>query len=133
MEKEIILKVENVSKSFPGVKALDNVSVDICKGEVFALLGENGAGKSTLINLMSGVYQLDEGRIFFNGKHVDLQSPQEAQKLGISVVHQELNFVPMLSVAENLYINTYGNSKKKLVNWKEVYAFWGTTCGLGFS
>lgn len=122
MENNTILKVENVSKSFPGVKALDGVSMEIRQGEVLALLGENGAGKSTLINVLSGIHVLDEGQLHYMGNPVSLRNPQDAKELKISVVHQELAFVPMLSVAENLYINTYGNPKKRLVNWNEVYA-----------
>lgn len=121
MEDTIIMKVENVSKSFPGVKALDDVSIEIRKGEVLALLGENGAGKSTLINVLSGVYHFDEGQLYFEGHPIALQNPQQAKELGISVVHQELAFVPMLSVAENLYINTYGDTKRRLVDWKEMH------------
>ena len=121
MVNDVILEAENVTKSFPGVKALDRVSLKIHQGEILAILGENGAGKSTLISVLSGIYQLDEGCIYFNGTPVELRNPQDAKALGISVVHQELCFVPMLSVAENLFINSYGDHRKKLVNWKYVY------------
>ena len=103
-----ILKVKNVSKIFPGVKALDSVSLEVKRGEVLALLGENGAGKSTLINVLSGVHKLDEGQLYFEGKPQYLSNPQQAKDIGINVVHQELSYVSMLSVAENLYINNYG-------------------------
>lgn len=121
MESTAILKVEKVTKCFPGVKALNEVSLEIHLGEVLALLGENGAGKSTLINVLSGVYSIDEGKLYYEGKSVILKNPNDAEELGISVVHQELNFVPLLSVAENLYINTYSNTKKRLVKWNDVY------------
>ncbi len=121
VENNVILKVENISKSFPGVKALDGISMDIRRGEVLALLGENGAGKSTLINVLSGVHRPDEGQIYYDGKPIIMHNPQQAKELGINVVHQELAFVPMLSVAENLYINNYGDKNRRLVDWREVY------------
>jgi len=98
------LQVKNISKTFPGVKALDNVSFDIKKGDLHALVGENGAGKSTLIKILSGVYTTDTGSIELNGKLVQVKTPLEAQQLGISVVHQELKLVESLSVKENIFL-----------------------------
>ena len=89
MEQEILLHLEQISKSFPGVKALDHVSIDIKKGEVHALVGENGAGKSTLMNIISGNYKADEGTFFWKGKEVQIESQKSAQDLGISIVYQE--------------------------------------------
>lgn len=121
MNNNVALKVENITKLFPGVKALDNVSLEIRKGEVLALLGENGAGKSTLINILSGVFKPDGGSIYIKDKKIEFEGPAEAKKIGISVVHQELTFVPMLSVAENLYLNNYGKSNTSVVRWKDIY------------
>ena len=123
MATEPILKLEGISKSFPGVKALDDVSFDVRPGEVHVLMGENGAGKSTLIKIVSGVYRNDEGKIHFDGKEVHLQSPIQARNLGISTVYQELTLAPHLSVAENIYM---GRLPKKgggaFVDWKALYA-----------
>jgi ribose transport system ATP-binding protein len=121
LEKKTILKVEHITKRFPGVVALDDVSLSIREGEVLALLGENGAGKSTLIKVLSGIYIPEEGSIVYNGQELHMEDPAEAKALGINVVHQELTFLPLLSVAENLYVNQYSNKKLKTVNWKEIY------------
>ncbi len=99
-----ILSVKNISKSFPGVKALDDVSLDVKRGEIHALLGENGAGKSTFIKIVSGVFRADEGEIFMEDQKVDIKSPADAVEAGISVVHQELNIVPWLDVATNFML-----------------------------
>ena len=102
--REVILEVENVSKSFPGVKALDSVSFDLRKGEVHALVGENGAGKSTLMKILSGVYQADEGTIRYKGKVVTFRDVTQAREAGIGIIYQELNLIPHLSVAANIFI-----------------------------
>jgi ribose transport system ATP-binding protein len=102
--REVILEIENVSKSFPGVKALDNVSFNLRKGEVHALVGENGAGKSTLMKILSGVYQADEGTIRYKGKEVSFRDVTQASKAGIGIIYQELNLIPDLSVAANIFI-----------------------------
>jgi ribose transport system ATP-binding protein len=102
--KEIILQVENISKSFPGVKALDSVSFDLRKGEVHALVGENGAGKSTLMKILSGVYQADDGVIHFKGEVVTFRDVNQAHDAGIGIIYQELNLIPHLSVAANIFI-----------------------------
>ncbi len=104
MSNEQLLLVEGVSKGFPGVQALENVRFDLRAGEVHALVGENGAGKSTLMKVLSGIYKKDSGTIQFNGKHVDVAGPLEAQHLGISIIHQEINLMPDLTVAENIFI-----------------------------
>ena len=98
------LEVKNVSKSFPGVKALVDVSIYIDKGEIISLVGENGAGKSTLINVISGQIQPDVGSVSIDGKEVKLNSPTDAIHLGVGLVPQELNLIPQLSVAENIYL-----------------------------
>ena len=99
---EDILKAENISKSFPGVLAVDNVSFNLPQGQILALIGENGAGKSTLTNILSGVLSPDQGRIILEGKQVSFQSSHDAIREGISMVFQELSLVGNLSVAENI-------------------------------
>jgi ribose transport system ATP-binding protein len=99
-----LLSLEGVSKEFPGVKALDNVRFDLNAGEVHAIVGENGAGKSTLMKILSGIYKKDTGVITYRGEHVNVSSPHEAQSLGISIIHQELNLMPHLTVAQNIFI-----------------------------
>ncbi len=117
---EIILEAHGINKSFPGVKALVNVDITIRKGEVVALLGENGAGKSTLIKVLSGVYQADSGHILMHGQEVHFDVPMDAKLAGIGVIHQELNYVPTVSIAENIFM---GNIPKKhgLVDYKTMY------------
>ena len=101
---ETILRMTGIQKYFPGVHALDNAQLDVREGEVMALVGENGAGKSTLMKVLTGIYPSDGGTIEFFGKHVDIHSPRDAQALGICIVHQELNLMQHLTVAENIYI-----------------------------
>lgn len=115
-----VLEMKNISKSFPGVRALQHVDFRLCEGEIHALMGENGAGKSTLIKVLTGVYEKDEGEIFLKGlnKAAVIRSPQDAQNLGISTVYQEITLCPNLSVAENMYI---GRTKGMVTNWKKMY------------
>lgn len=101
---DVILTMEGITKSFPGVRALDNVQFELQKGEVHALVGENGAGKSTLMKVLAGIYAPDAGRIVYKGKEVAIPNPRAAQLLGISMIHQELNLMPHLSVAQNIFI-----------------------------
>ncbi|QIK69293.1 sugar ABC transporter ATP-binding protein [Erysipelothrix sp. HDW6C] len=103
MAKELF-RMEGISKSFPGVKALDNVSFSVNVGEVHGLVGENGAGKSTLMKIMSGVYQEDEGKIFIDNEQVKIDTVKKAQELGVSIIFQELNLCPHLTVADNIFI-----------------------------
>lgn len=120
-DDKIVLKMRNIHKSFPGVRALQGVDFTLCEGEIHALMGENGAGKSTLIKVLTGVYTKDEGEIFLKGteKAVVIRSPQDAQKLGISTVYQEITLCPNLSVAENMYI---GRESSICQNWKKMNA-----------
>ena len=104
MASKQLLALTGVSKEFPGVKALNNVSFDLNEGEVHAIVGENGAGKSTLMKILSGIYKKDSGEITYKGKSVSIPNPFEAQRLGISIIHQELNLMPHLTVAENIFI-----------------------------
>lgn len=117
---EPILKMEAISKEFPGVRALDNVHLEVMGGEILALLGENGAGKSTLMKILSGVYNKDSGRISLDGREIEVHSPHQAQKLGITIIYQELNLMPNLSVAENIFIGREPN-RFRFVNWRELH------------
>lgn len=109
MEQELF-RMEGISKSFPGVKALDKVSLTVNKGEVLGLVGENGAGKSTLMKILSGVYRADEGEIYIEGQKVNIDSVAKAHELGVSIIMQELNMCGHLSVADNIFI---GRAHKK--------------------
>ena len=117
MQSDNILKMEGISKSFPGVRALDNVDFALRKGEIHALMGENGAGKSTLIKVITGVYEKDAGRIVLDGKPIHFKSPQEAQNSGIGTVYQEITLCPNLTVAENMFI---GRGQYAFVQWKQM-------------
>jgi ribose transport system ATP-binding protein len=101
---ETILKSKSITKKFPGVIALDNVDLDIKKGEVHALVGENGAGKSTLIKILTGAYIKDEGTIYWKDNEIEIKNPKHAIELGIAAIYQELNLIPELSVAENIFL-----------------------------
>ncbi|WP_125142506.1 sugar ABC transporter ATP-binding protein [Clostridium transplantifaecale] len=107
---ETIVSMENISKSFPGVKALDHVHFELRSGEVMALLGENGAGKSTLMKILSGVYTRDEGSMTIFGREYGDLNPKQAQEVGVAIIHQELNMCRHLSVAENMFL---GREKRK--------------------
>lgn len=108
IDKKPMLEMEGITKSFPGVKALDGVNIKAYSGEVLALLGENGAGKSTLMKILSGVYKKDSGKILIEGEEVEPNNIKEAEKLGVSIIHQELSVLPNLSVGENIFL---GNEK----------------------
>ena len=101
---ETILELKNIDKSFPGVHALNNVSFDVRRGEVHALMGENGAGKSTLMKVLTGIYTKDSGSIIYEGKEVEFHNAREAQDAGVIIVHQELNMMGHLTVAQNIFV-----------------------------
>ena len=103
-EQRALLWMKDVHKSFPGVQALDQVSLHVQAGEVLGLIGQNGAGKSTLMKILSGVYAVDQGEIYLEGKPVQMRNPQHAQALGIAIIYQELNVMPNLTVMENIFI-----------------------------
>ena len=115
-----LLVMENISKSFPGVKALQNVSLSLRYGEVHALIGENGAGKSTLMKILSGLYQADEGRILWEGKELKIHSTRDSEQAGISIIYQELNLIPNLSVRENIFLGREKLTGGFLVDFKET-------------
>ncbi|MHB8062086.1 MAG: sugar ABC transporter ATP-binding protein [Ruminiclostridium sp.] len=120
--QEYILEVRNVVKTFPGVRALNDVSLQVKKGEIHALVGENGAGKSTLINILGGIHKQDSGSILLNGEKVSFNSAHDANSHGISVVYQELSLIPTLSVAENIFANRQPINKFNIINQKKLYA-----------
>ncbi|MGB0404627.1 MAG: ATP-binding cassette domain-containing protein [Fusobacterium sp.] len=99
-----ILEMSGIIKNFPGVRALDNANLNIYEGKVMALLGENGAGKSTIMKIMTGIYKKDAGIIKYNGKKVEFNGPKESQNAGIAIIHQELNLIDNLSIAENIFL-----------------------------
>ena len=127
---EYLLELKGVCKSVPGVKALDNVQLALRPGTVHALMGENGAGKSTLMKCLFGIYKMDAGEIYMNGQKIQVDNPDEAMKLGIAMVHQELQPVPARSVAENLFLGRFPVKKIgpiQMVDHKKMYedtAYW---------
>lgn len=119
MSEEIKLELRNISKSFPGVKALDGVSIVLKKGTVHAVVGENGAGKSTLMKIINGLYQRDSGQVLLDGKEVHFSGPMESSAAGIAMIYQELNFFPELTIAENIYMKRQP-TKGGCVSWKKM-------------
>jgi len=117
LQTQNVLEMRGICKSFPGVRALHNVSFTLRKGEVHALMGENGAGKSTLIKVMTGVYEKDAGQILVEGKTIHFKSPQDAQDFGVGTVYQEITLCPNLTVAENMFI---GRGRYAFVNWNRM-------------
>lgn len=120
---ETILKMQGITKRFPGVLALDQVTISLNRGEVLALVGENGAGKSTLLKILSGAYTKDEGVIEYDGKVIEGYTPNEAIDMGISIIYQELDNYGTLTVAENILVNAMPkkNGKFSPIDWKEAY------------
>ncbi len=119
----VILEMRNITKTFPGVKALDNVNLVVQEGEIQALVGENGAGKSTLMKVLSGVYPHGSylGDIFFQGQECRFHNITDSEKLGIVIIHQELALIPTLSIAENLFLG-HERAKRGVISWNEVMA-----------
>src|SRR4051812_22274124 len=116
-----LLRAQNIDKAFGGVPALRGASLEVARGEVHALVGENGAGKSTLIKIVTGVHRRDGGSVTYDGRPLELSSPQQAQERGISTIYQEINLVPMRSVAENVFL---GREPRRLglIDWKRMNA-----------
>jgi len=117
-EKEPIFSLRNVSKHFPGVKALDKVQLDLYPGEVTALIGENGAGKSTLVKVMTGIHEITEGQLILDNQEIFLKTPDDARALGITAIHQETVLFDELSVAENIFIGNYMLFPSGRLDWK---------------
>ena len=135
---EYRLEMHGISKSFPGVKALDGVNLNIRPGTVHALMGENGAGKSTLMKCLFGIYKMDEGEVFVDGEKMNISNPDEALKHGLAMVHQELQPVPARTIAENMYLGRYPTKQAgplKVIDHKkmnEEAAKWLETVKLSF-
>ena len=118
-----VMRAENITKEFPGVKALSDVNFSLLKGELHVLLGENGAGKSTLMKIISGLYSVDSGSLYIDGRKVDVKSTKDAQNLGISIIYQEFNLIPDLTVAQNIFLGreprkSNGNIDKRIMKEK---------------
>ncbi len=122
MSESLICRIVHITKTFPGVVALNNVSFDIKKGEIHGVIGENGAGKSTLMNILEGVYHPDEGHIEFDGNIVNFKDPREAQDIGIAMIYQELSLSRYMSVAENIFQGRMLTNKLGLVDRKSMVA-----------
>ncbi len=117
------LRIENVSKAFPGVQAVRDLTLEAYSGEILALVGENGAGKTTLMNILSGAVRADSGQIALDGQTVVIDSPRRALELGITMIHQELALIPQLTVGQNIFL---GREPRRrflpfLVDWKALY------------
>ncbi len=121
MSADVLLQINNVSKEFPGVKALDNVSLTVRPGTVHALMGENGAGKSTLMKCLFGMYSKDEGEIFLEGKKIDFKNSKEALDNGVAMVHQELNQALKRNVMDNIWLGRYPKSAGFIVSENQMY------------
>ena len=121
MQEPVLLRMENITKTFPGVKALDKVCLEVKAGTVHALMGENGAGKSTLMKCLFGIYKKDGGQIFLDGKEVDFKSSREALDNGVAMVHQELNQALKRSVMDNIWLGRYPTYGGIMVNEKKMY------------
>lgn len=119
MKKDIKLELSKITKSFPGVKALDGVDIILRKGTVHAVVGENGAGKSTLMKIINGLYKRDEGTICLDGKEVSFSGPMESSEAGIAMIYQELNYFPELTIAENIFMKRQPG-KPGMVNWSRM-------------
>ena len=123
---EVLLQMRGIQKYFPGVHALDDCHFELKSGEVHALVGENGAGKSTMMKVLTGVYQMDAGEILLDGKPVQIHDTRDAQALGISIIHQELNLMKDLTVAENIFIgrepmNAYCSTSANRMKWPRSF------------
>ena len=121
MEREVLLQMSNISKEFPGVKALDNVSLTVKRGTVHALMGENGAGKSTLMKCLFGMYSKDSGTITLEGKEINFKNSKEALENGVAMVHQELNQALKRNVMDNIWLGRYPKKAGIMVDEKKIY------------
>lgn len=120
MDRAVKLRVSNIEKSFPGVKALDKINFAVKKGTVHVLCGENGAGKSTLMKVINGIYKADAGKILIDEKVVEVKDPIQARSLGISMIFQELNYIPEMTIEESLFVGNWPTNKYGKVDWQEI-------------
>ena len=121
MIEKPILEMKYISKRFPGVLALDDVSFNVLKGEVHALVGENGAGKSTLMKILGGAYRADSGDIYLDGNIVNINNPKDGINAGLNVVYQELVLAPHLSVTENIFLGQLPRTRFQTIDWEKAY------------
>ncbi|MFD0710241.1 ribose ABC transporter ATP-binding protein RbsA [Photorhabdus akhurstii] len=116
-----VLELKGISKSFPGVKALSGAALRVYSGKVMALVGENGAGKSTMIKVLTGIYTRDTGTVYYLGKEVIFSGPRSSQEAGIGIIHQELNLIPQLTIAENIFLGREFVNKFGAIDWRKMY------------
>ena len=117
-----LLQLQGITKSFPGVKALSGAALNVYPGKVMALVGENGAGKSTMMKVLTGIYRKDAGSIYFLGQEVDFNGPKASQEAGIGIIHQELNLIPQLTIAENIFLGREFTNRFGRLDWNKMYA-----------
>ncbi|MFJ5476066.1 ribose ABC transporter ATP-binding protein RbsA [Pectobacterium carotovorum] len=117
-----LLQLQGITKSFPGVKALSGAALNVYPGKVMALVGENGAGKSTMMKVLTGIYRKDVGSIHFLGQEVDFSGPKASQEAGIGIIHQELNLIPQLTIAENIFLGREFTNRFGRIDWNKMYA-----------
>ncbi|GLW38971.1 ribose import ATP-binding protein RbsA [Pectobacterium carotovorum subsp. carotovorum] len=117
-----LLQLQGITKSFPGVKALSGAALNVYPGKVMALVGENGAGKSTMMKVLTGIYRKDAGSIHFLGQEVDFKGPKASQEAGIGIIHQELNLIPQLTIAENIFLGREFTNRFGRIDWNKMYA-----------
>ena len=118
---QALLQLSDIEKAFPGVKALDKASLTVYSGRVMALMGENGAGKSTLMKVLTGIYKMDAGSIQYQGQNAAFNGPRDSQEAGISIIHQELNLISELTIAENIYLGREFTNAIGRIQWGEMY------------
>lgn len=119
---QAILELNRIEKAFPGVKALDQASLNVYPGRVMALMGENGAGKSTLMKVLTGIYSMDSGQIHYQGQPTQFKGPRDSQQAGISIIHQELNLIPEISIAENIFLGREITNRFGRILWDQMHA-----------
>ncbi|PWC19403.1 ribose ABC transporter ATP-binding protein RbsA [Brenneria corticis] len=116
-----LLQLQGINKAFPGVKALSGAALNVYPGKVMALVGENGAGKSTMMKVLTGIYNKDAGSVRFLGNEVDFSGPKASQEAGIGIIHQELNLIPQLTIAENIFLGREFTNRFGRIDWKKMY------------
>ena len=119
---DALLQLKGIDKSFPGVKALSGAALNVYPGRVMALVGENGAGKSTMMKVLTGIYQRDAGSLVWLGKETTFTGPKSSQEAGIGIIHHELNLIPQLTIAENIFLGREFVNRFGKIDWKTMYA-----------
>ena len=119
---EALLQLKGIDKAFPGVKALSGAALNVYAGRVMALVGENGAGKSTMMKVLTGIYTRDAGSLLWLGKETTFNGPKSSQEAGIGIIHQELNLIPQLTIAENIFLGREFVNRFGKIDWKQMYA-----------